>query len=204
MTTGRRAENKRSTFARVTEAAAGLFAERGYAATSVEEIAAAAGVSPGTVYNHFGTKHAVLFAVTMVRSTDDLDAAVAALDVARMTPLDAAMTVVMTYLTPMLELDRDLAAEVFGASFSPARRTMAVEFESRDQLAIAQLTAALAALRDRGAVRADVDPGQAAMLVFSVAAVALIVYLAPSGPGREAVEPFIRAHVELAMRGITG
>lgn len=200
--TGRRAEKHNETFRRVTSAAAALFAARGYSATSVEEIAAAAGVSAGTVYNHFGTKGAILFAVTMVRSTDDLDAAMAALDVERATPLDAVMAVIMTYITPMLELDRDLAAEVFAASFHSSRQTMAAEFASRDELAIAHLAVVLGALRARGAVRGDVDPQQAALLVFSVAAVAIIMYLAGDAVTADAVEPFIRIHVELAMRGI--
>ena len=203
-TTGRRAEKHRETFSRVTATAAVLFAARGYAATTVEDIAAAAGVSPGTVYNHFGTKGAILFAVTMVRSTDDLDAAVAALDVERMTPLDAVMVVVMTYISPMLELDRDLAAEVFGASFHPSRRTLAADFESRDEHAIAHLVGVLGGLRARGAVRGDVEPQQAAILVFSVAAVAIIMYLTAEALAPEAVAPFIRAHVALAMRGIAG
>ncbi len=201
-TPGRRAQNRLTTFSRIASAAARLFEAAGYAETTVEEIAAAAGVSPGTVYNHFGTKSAVLLAVTMVRSTDDLAAAVAGLELARTTPLDAAMAVVLGYLTPMLELDRVLAAEVFGASFNPSRRALAAEFESRDELALAHLAAVLESLRARGAVRGDVDPGQAAMLVFSVAAVALMIYLAGDILGRDDVAPFIRAHVELAMRGI--
>jgi AcrR family transcriptional regulator len=204
MPTGRRAQKHRETFRRVTATAAAMFAARGYAATTVEDIAAAAGVSAGTIYNHFGTKGAVLFAVTAMRSTEDLDAAVAGLDVERAAPLDAVMTVVMTYLRPMLELDRHLAAEAFAASFQPSRRVMAADFETRDELAIAGLVAVLDVLRTRGAVRDDVDLQQAAMLVFSVAAVALIMYLVGSTLPPDAVEPFIRAHVDLAMRGIAG
>ncbi len=204
MPIGRRAEKRRGTFRRVTAAAADLFAGRGYAATTVEEIAAAAGISAGTVYNHFGTKGGILLAVTMVRSTDDLDAAAAMLDVELMEPLDAAMAVVMTYITPLIDLDRTLAAEVFGASFQPSQRTMAAEFESRDQLAIGHLVEVFAAFRARGAIRGDVDPQQAAMLVFSVAAVAVMVYLASDSFERDAIGPFIRAHVELALRGIAG
>lgn len=203
-TTGRRAEKHRETFRRVTATAARLFAARGYAGTTIEEVAAEAGVSPGTVYNHFGTKGAILFAVMMVRSTEDLDAAVAALDVARLSVLDAVMAVVMTYISPMLELDRDLAAEVFGASFQPARRVMLADFESRDERAIGHLVEILEAYRARGAIRPDADPQQAAMLVFSVVALAIIVYLTADTLPVPMIGPFIRAHVELAMRGIAG
>ena len=41
---------------RIAEAAARLFAERGYGATKTSEIAAAAGVSEGILFHHFGSK----------------------------------------------------------------------------------------------------------------------------------------------------
>lgn len=41
---------------RLIEAAAALFRARGYAAVSLREIAAVAGVTTGTVYHHFGSK----------------------------------------------------------------------------------------------------------------------------------------------------
>lgn len=58
---GRRREQRaRATRARIAEAALRLFLARGYVATSVEAIATEAGVAPATVYQAFGTKHAVL------------------------------------------------------------------------------------------------------------------------------------------------
>ncbi len=44
---------------RLLRAATTLFAERGYAATSVREIVAAAGVTKPTLYDHFGSKEAL-------------------------------------------------------------------------------------------------------------------------------------------------
>ncbi|WP_031345645.1 TetR family transcriptional regulator [Mycobacterium avium] len=52
-------------------AAVGEFATRGFHGTSVRDIASAAGVSVGTLYNHFGSKHQLL-AVIMNRGMDDL------------------------------------------------------------------------------------------------------------------------------------
>jgi TetR/AcrR family transcriptional regulator, regulator of cefoperazone and chloramphenicol sensitivity len=49
--------------ARVREAALELFAERGFDATTVRHIAAHAGVSPGLVIHHFGSKQGVRDAV---------------------------------------------------------------------------------------------------------------------------------------------
>jgi AcrR family transcriptional regulator len=47
---------------RLTEAAMALFAERGYARTTVEDIAARAGLTERTFFNHFSDKREVLFA----------------------------------------------------------------------------------------------------------------------------------------------
>ena len=47
----------------IAEAARALFSEHGYATTSIEGVAAEAGVSPRTVYATFGTKKAILGAI---------------------------------------------------------------------------------------------------------------------------------------------
>lgn len=55
-----RAERARRTRRAILDAARRLFLERGYAATPLTEVAAAAGVSPDTVYKVFGSKIGVL------------------------------------------------------------------------------------------------------------------------------------------------
>jgi AcrR family transcriptional regulator len=45
-----------TSYARIRNAALELFASRGVAATSIRDVARAAGVSPGLVQHHFGTK----------------------------------------------------------------------------------------------------------------------------------------------------
>lgn len=52
-----------TSLARIRNAALELFAERGVGGTSIRDIAAAAGVSPGLVQHHFKTKEAVRDAV---------------------------------------------------------------------------------------------------------------------------------------------
>src|SRR5262245_53555138 len=48
---------------RILDSAAQLFAAHGFAKTSVDEIAAAAGVSKGLVYDHYDSKEELLAAV---------------------------------------------------------------------------------------------------------------------------------------------
>lgn len=95
----RRQERARQTRSRIVDAARDLFLRRGYAATTVEAIAQGADVATATVYQAFGSKHAILSA--------GLDIAVAG---------DHA---------PVAVLDREWVLEAAGES-DPRRRLAAV------------------------------------------------------------------------------
>ena len=60
---GLRDRKKLRSRAAIIGAASKLFREKGYVDTSLEDIAREADLSPGTVYNYFGTKGAILIAV---------------------------------------------------------------------------------------------------------------------------------------------
>ena len=60
---GRRQEYKELTRAALLDTAARQFAERGFAATTIDDVAAAARVSKGTVYYHFEDKAELFEAV---------------------------------------------------------------------------------------------------------------------------------------------
>lgn len=59
---GLRERKRRETFERITDASFRLFSERGYEATTLDDIAAEAGVSRRSLFNYFETKDAILFA----------------------------------------------------------------------------------------------------------------------------------------------
>ncbi len=69
----RRTRQVQQTRARIVEAAAGLFAERGYAGTTIEAVAEAADVSVETVYVRFGNKRALLDAYLDTAIVGDTD-----------------------------------------------------------------------------------------------------------------------------------
>lgn len=70
---------------RILVAARRLFTKEGFEATTVEAIAADAGVGPATIYNRFGTKSAIVAAV-IAESVEPLSKAVHA-DLAKRTPI---------------------------------------------------------------------------------------------------------------------
>ena len=57
------AERREKTQAAIIRAAKRIFGERGFAATTMDDIAAGAGVAKGAVYHHFPTKEALFEAV---------------------------------------------------------------------------------------------------------------------------------------------
>ena len=79
-------EVRAATRAKLLNAALELFAMRGYAATSVDAIASAAGVSAGLLYHHFDSKAALLNAI-FEQSLADVQATFAAAD-REMRPVD--------------------------------------------------------------------------------------------------------------------
>lgn len=92
----RREMYSEATRAALLDEATALFAERGYAGTSLEDVASASQVTRGAVYHHFASKQALFEAVLElqeVRATEAILAAAAAPD-----PWDAAILALDAYL----------------------------------------------------------------------------------------------------------
>jgi AcrR family transcriptional regulator len=92
----RREMYSEATRAALLDEATTLFAERGYAGTSLEDVASASQVSRGAVYHHFASKQALFEAVLALqeaRATEAIAAAATAPD-----PWDAAILALGAYL----------------------------------------------------------------------------------------------------------
>ena len=73
----RRARRKEARPAEIIDAALRLFADRGFAATKLEDVAAAAGIGKGTIYLYFPTKDDLFRAVVRQAVLPNLEAAAA-------------------------------------------------------------------------------------------------------------------------------
>ena len=63
MATPRREPDRDAQRSRIVDAALALFGSRGFDAVTMAEVAAQAGVARATVFNHFGSKHALVEAI---------------------------------------------------------------------------------------------------------------------------------------------
>ena len=100
------------------EAAHALFAERGYAAVKMDEIAAAVGVTKPLLYNYFGNKEQ-LYIACMERSGDALTATIGKAVEATATPDEALGAGVRAFFS-FLDSDRAAWAVLFDESLPQA------------------------------------------------------------------------------------
>ena len=94
----RQAERSEATTKAIEEAARKLFATRGFAATSIDDIASRAGVAKGAVYHHFASKEAIFERVLDTVQAELASAPVPAASRKLTDPLDVIADSVLRYL----------------------------------------------------------------------------------------------------------
>jgi len=137
--------------ARILEAARDLFGEYGVGDVTMAEVAEAAGVSRATVFNHFGSKHALVESVTesvFAGYEGILDNAVAA----RATPVPALVRALFELMGRGIESDRRFYRTVFR---EVARVTLGLEEGGVAQRARQSAVAKLVHLLTRGQARGE-------------------------------------------------
>jgi len=150
---------------RIESAARRLFAARGYAGTSMAEIAAAAGVSKATVFHHYRSKRELYEAllgdafagfreqlIPLLDSSQDLQGSLrefAAAHIDRLTRMQGTMRLIAREMLSGTAASSDLFA---GGEMSRNFSLLVEELRRGQEL---------------GTVRADVDPGLAVFLVLS-------------------------------------
>ncbi len=177
---GSRQVQARATRRRIVEAAAKLFVDQGYAATTLEQIAAGAGVAVQTVYFHFGNKRTVLAQVVDIAAVGD-DQPVPVLDrpwVAQMRAAADAATavaiwcehsaVIFARVAPILRIVRD------AATTDP---DMAAQWHINQQQRRTAHQMLAQHLAERGALRPDLSVEQATDILFALISLELYVLL---------------------------
>ena len=152
----------------ILEAALGVFAERGYHGTRVEDIAAAAGVSKGTIYLYFESRDAILRAA-FDRFIEEVDGAVEQAMGSDRPPLDKLRALVRRVLERM-EAQETLSRVLvdFWAAGLHDRSQPTIDFKPIYARWRRQLTALLEEAAARGDLAPDVPEHAATMTIALV------------------------------------
>ncbi|GAA4210751.1 TetR/AcrR family transcriptional regulator [Streptosporangium oxazolinicum] len=156
---------------RIAAAAAALMFERGVAGTSIEDVQAAAGVSPSQVYHYFKDKKSLVKAVIAFQTTQVVQAFGAVEP--RYSRLDS-MEALRAWRDFAVNLERSLnyaggcpigsLGSELAESDAEARREVAAGFALWER----SVVEGLRAMRERGELRSDADPRRLGLALLTM------------------------------------
>jgi len=201
--TGLRERKKQQTRDRLVAEAGRLFAEGGFRATTMEDIAGAAGVSVGTLYNYFGTKTIVLLAHVDAQVGEMMDSGRGVLDDPPGDSMRAVQTLVRIYVDRFISMERDVLRELFAAGFGPVPEVLP-ELIRLDDLLIDQLGELLEGFTAPGGLAPGIDVAEAVVLLYSLLVTQLIMYVSLDGRGPDSLRRAVDRQIEIAFSGLRG
>jgi AcrR family transcriptional regulator len=199
--TGLRELKKQQTRTAIVAEAGRLFASRGYQATTMGEIASAAGVSPATLYNYFGTKNTVLLAHMESTVGKMIEAGSVILNEPPDDLLDAVQSLIAIVLDHFIALDRDLLREVFAAGFGSSNDVLP-ELIRLDELVADQLGQLLARFEPAGAFAPGIKVDEAVMAIYSLMASQLVMYVSMPEMTAPKVRAAVVRQIEILFSGL--
>ncbi len=164
---GLRERKKRQRRDTIVDAARALFIDRGFDGVTIEEIAAEADVSAGTVYTAFSTKSALLYNVLLrdleqpVRQVD----AVIGSDLQPLLVIERVIKIYFQWIDSYpIGISRSFAALALNDPAGVGRHYCMIE-----KTLLSGFTAAFSCLEQRGQLQAGLKAQQGARIVFNLA-----------------------------------
>ena len=178
-----------------------MFGEQGFQATTMEEIAQAAGVSAGTLYNYFGTKNTIVLAHIGAEVAEMVEKGAAIVDAPPADVIVAVQKLTRVHLDRFIGIDRELLREMLAASFGPSSNLLP-ELIRLDYLLLEQLSSLLQHFADTGDIDPTVDSAEAAIAVYSVLATQLIMYLSVEDMSAAALRRAAARQIQIVFTGL--
>lgn len=197
--TGLRARQKQQRRQQIADAALELFKQHGFVATTLDQIATAAGVSAPTVVNYFGGKQEILMALLKAPDERAMGEARALLDdcgdpLQALCNLEGLMTRYQLEAMPA-SLWRELAPFLLTGELSSAMQPW-------NAAVIEETKALLRHFQGSGALRKDLDIDTAATLFNQYANMAFIRLATEAEPDRAAHSAHLRQVLSLVCHGM--
>jgi AcrR family transcriptional regulator len=198
--TGLRQRQTQEREARILRAAEGLFARRGYAQTSMQDIARRSKLAVGTLYNYFRRKPDILLAILDRDTAEGVSAGEAIVKAPPKDPIAAVERLLERSLAPYARRDRGLWRELMGAAM--ADREFAQGVFGSDARLIGLLATLLGELEARGDLRPGVDRGRAAIVLYGAFFTWFLAYIASDTLELADAHAELARSIDLIMHGL--
>lgn len=165
---GLRERQKADRTSRILDAASRLFRETGYGAVRIEDIAQAAEVSVGTLYNYFANKGDLLLAIVSMEVEEVVDAGKAIVaDPPRETGAALATLIGIYYDHSLHYLSKEMWRTAMSLSIGAPGTPFSLRYTELDALLCRQVCDLIRRLQTLGYARAGVDSEAVGQLVFN-------------------------------------
>ncbi len=165
---GLREKQKADREKRILKAAVTKFGAQGYRSVRIEDLAEAAEVSVGTVYNYYQTKGDILIATVAMEVEEVLASGAEIVADPPAGAHDALCELIFSYYDHSLEyLSKEMWRTAMALSIEAAATPNGIRYAELDQRLAAQMTDMIVALQQRGDVRTDVDPVSLGHVIFN-------------------------------------
>lgn len=166
--TGLRARQKALRHERILDAALHLFREAGYDAVRTEDIAAAAEVSVGTLYNYFENKGDLLLALVTLEVQEVLELGAAVVTSPPPDIAEALNRLIGGYYDHSnVYLTKELWRTAMALTIQAAETPFSARYTALDQSLTDQVCDLVVVLQRRGLARADVDAQALGQVIFN-------------------------------------
>lgn len=196
--TSLRQKKKLATRARIIEVAVRIFGKRGMAAPTVEEIAAAAEVGKGTIYNYFASKEEIVVAF-MVQVEERLQAQVAHISQSR-GPAERILADFIRHQLRLKEPYRDYV-RVFMAQLYTRGCELAPHFAGMQKAIDPPLLDLFGTLIQRGLIRPDVHL-PSLIEIFKLIHIGIVTIWINDAPPYSGTLPLLEEEMRLFCRGL--
>ncbi|MDP3261429.1 MAG: TetR/AcrR family transcriptional regulator [Tabrizicola sp.] len=203
--TGLRARHKADRTRRMQEAAAGLFREAGYGAARMEDIAAAADVSVGTLYNYFETKGDLLLAIVSMEVEEVLSEGALVLANPPADPVEALDALIGRYFDhSLVYLSKATWRTAMALSIEAPDTPFSQRYTELDRMLTEQVCDMIRALQRRGKLRADVAAAVVGEVVFNTLNQMFIEFVKSDSMDLDTLRATVRRQTGLIIGAIAG
>jgi AcrR family transcriptional regulator len=197
-----RTRKKQKTRVAILKAARGLMIRQGFEATTMENVAARADVSVGSLYNYFENKRALLLGIMEDATEDVLQEAASVVANPGNNGQEALAQLLHGYATSLQKLNKDLLRQTMSISFTEPPENTASMFRL-DEMLIEQTALLVAQLQQRSLITTEVSVEQASLTLYGTFAVAMLLWMSMPDADNELLHSTLDQQLFVVFRGLT-